>query len=227
MKKIITTTGFGHSGSGTLIDFFSEFDNSTVLGYHDVDGSKFKASEVSEAMEVDFIRRANGVFDLERICSIREVSCRDVAVKSFITLMEYFYSSKSPFYDDEFLKITEEFIEELVEFKITSRAGFVGHWHLEFEDESETYPSNLHQPFIHYVKHDRKLYNRYFLKDLTVQEYRNLAKKYIHKALSRINSKEFLVLDNFIADSCKILEMFMQREICSRSHGFREILRCL
>ncbi len=34
-KKLICPTGFGHSGSGTLLDYFSEFSNTTVLGFFD------------------------------------------------------------------------------------------------------------------------------------------------------------------------------------------------
>ena len=68
-KHLIFTRGFGHSGSGVLLDLFSEFENITVLGSHDKNGGSALANK-KYAGEFDFVRRYGGVFFLENASHI-------------------------------------------------------------------------------------------------------------------------------------------------------------
>lgn len=195
-KKLITTKGFGHSGSGVLIDFFAEFDNTTVIGFHDKNGSQYNEKN-SPNIEVDFLRRSGGVFDLEKAFECREPSSRDVAIKTFIAMSEYLYMSPSEFYDDKYLYLTKNFINNLVNFHIESNYHVLGHPHLSFKSEKKN--ENLEMPFIR-VQNPNHIYKSYYLKDLTKKEYRAIAKEYIQKVLDTIDSKEYLIIDQFIND---------------------------
>ena len=57
-EHLVCITGFGNSGSGTVIDYLSEFNNTTVFGGYDLDsgGPESKAS-YSKSIEIDFLRK--------------------------------------------------------------------------------------------------------------------------------------------------------------------------
>lgn len=199
-KKLIVTTGFGHSGSGTIIDLLSEFDNTSVIGYHDIGGgSPLSKDKGSSKMEVDFVRGYGGVFDLESAFSCYS-TLSSIKLLEFIHFSEYNYKNSGVIYNDEYMRLTREFIDNLVLCRIPlsypmaiigTNAAFEQRLSLEKDY------SNLESPLI-YNEHKHKRYT-YKLKQLGVSEYRKYANEYIHKVLNTIESKENLVLDQFIA----------------------------
>jgi hypothetical protein len=200
-KYLVCTQGFGHSGSGVLLDLFSEFKNITVLGSHDKNGGSALANKKT-AGEFDFVRRYGGVYFLENAFKTREFNQRDFMLKSFITLSEYFYL-QGGVYTDEYMRLTKKFISDLVKFKITTPSGLEGNAAFKFKEwQHKDYP-NLQTPFSYANIKDRYLY---YLKDLSVAEYREIAKGYILSVLKTIESKEYLVLDQFCGDGSTDME---------------------
>ena len=194
-NHLVCAQGFGHSGSGVLLDLFAEFEHVTVLGNHDENGGSALANKKS-AGEFDFVRRYGGVYFLENAFKTREFNQRDFLLKSFITLSEYFYL-QGGVYTDEYMRLTRKFINDLVKFKITTPSGMEGNAAFKFKKwQYKDYP-NLQTPFSYANIKDRYLY---YLNDLSVEEYREIAKGYILSVLQTLESKEYLVLDQFCAD---------------------------
>lgn len=194
-RKLVCIQGFGHSGSGVLLDLFAEFEHVTVLGNHDKNGGSALANKKTVG-ELDFFRRYGGVYFLENAFKTREFNQRDFMLKSFITLSEYFYL-RGGVYTDEYMRLTKKFINDLVKFKIKTPSGLEGNAAFKFKEwQYKDYP-NLQTPFSYANVKDRYLY---YLKDLSVEEYREIAKGYILSVLQTIESKEYLVLDQFCAD---------------------------
>lgn len=200
-KIIICPFGSGHSGSGTIIDFLSEFNNCSVYGFHDPNGSLFYINNKTTRTrnyEIDFIRHAGGIFELEQAFAYRNIFVQDAAVKRYITLVEYFYKkfykNKDSIYGATFLKETREFINSITEFQITSKeiAYQFEHMYSGFSEYS-----GLEEPFL---KEPHKFYNIYYLKNLSIKEYREIARKYLEKFLGCITSKEYLILDAVLAE---------------------------
>ena len=61
--NLVCITGFGHSGSGAVLDFLTEFNNTTVFGFYDKEFSGFKKDVPTG--EVNLFRCAGGLFDIE------------------------------------------------------------------------------------------------------------------------------------------------------------------
>lgn len=200
-ENLVAIQGFGHSGSGALIDYLSEFQNITVLGHHDTNGSLYNKKSTGE---IDFVRRYGGLVDLESAFLTRNNNIRDFKLKNFITLIEYYFKTND-LYDNKFLNLTNEFINEIVDFKFKTETGcecnpaFMAK--LGFQKDYK----NLSSPFLFEHKKTRWVY---YLKELSVSDYRSIANKYIMRILNTINSKKILVLDQFISDDNLDLEMY-------------------
>jgi len=194
---LICLTGFGHSGSGTLVDFFSEFDNVTVIGGHD-NGCGGKLSKVKQnSSEVNFLCDAGGVFYLENIIESNNIAIKDFSIKSFITVMEYCYKCGG-IYTDDFMKYTNEFVTSLLNFKMLSPSGgrehcpafsFIGYAGFDYK--------NLQSPFIYNKSKGNYIYN---VRTITRSEYIHNASLYVQRVLNSIPSKPYLVLDQFLSD---------------------------
>lgn len=65
-KNIVSVQGFGYSGSGALVDFFREFSDFQVLGYVDNVKDGGYAPKDQKLSEIDIIRLAGGLFEIER-----------------------------------------------------------------------------------------------------------------------------------------------------------------
>lgn len=202
-KKIICTLGFGHSGSGAVLDLLSEFSNTTILGFHDNNGSQYDKKSYGE---LDFARRFGGVFDLETAFKLNNNNIRDYKLKCFITLTEYYYS-KGFLYTDKFYEITNEFIDKLIDFKINASSGCEANPAFMFKKGCIPKFSNFHHPFLK-DKYAKKYI--YYLKDLNVEEYIKIASKYIENVLNTVESKEYLVLDQFMSDDEADLERMVK-----------------
>lgn len=195
--NLIVVTGFGNSGSGTIMDFLSEFDNTTVIGYHDLEsGGQLSQNEVN-ITEVDFLCYAGGVFSLEDVVESNNICVKDFSIKLLITISEYCYKCGG-IYTDEFMKYTNEFIEALLNFKIKSPRGgrehcpafsFIGYSGFDYK--------NLKSPFVDNKYKDTYIYN---VKAMSRSEYITIASQYIQKFLHSIPSKSYLVLDQFLSD---------------------------
>lgn len=195
-KTLICLTGFGHSGSGAILDFLSEYNNTTVYGYHDSYCSGFINTKDS-GYEMDFIRCVGGFFDLEKVFNSSGYYNDDHAIKVFLHVVEYFYR-KGSLFNDEVWKLCNEFVDELTDYKIPTENGFDGQYMFKLLSGWEKY-SNLHTPLC--IDCPENLRVLYSLKKINIDEYQKIAQKYILKILKTIESNEFLVLDQILSTS--------------------------
>lgn len=195
-ETLVAVNGFGYSGSSTIADILSEFDCTTVLANVNKHGSQRDRTDT--CLETDFIRNAFGVFDLERAFMSRSQSQRDIAVKLFMHLICYTYKFGENFYTDEFIRLTRDFIDSIVKFKIDTPVSFVFAPYLD--SIGEVAPDLSEAGRCHPVVS--------MLKDISVSEYRKLAKKYLVSFFKSIPSKKYLVLDQVLADGTCDLERY-------------------
>ncbi len=195
-KKLILVTGFFYSGSGAVVDLLREFNNITAICKPDKEsGTQLKKSK---QQEVDFFRDYAGVLDLESAFEDFYPYSQDLKLKSFITISEYHYR-KGGIYTDKFMQLTWDFINELVEYKKTLQHIPAGGRAFAMKESFLLNFKNLASPFVFKPEKGNVVY---FLKNLSVKEYREIAKKYVTSVLKTINSKEILLLDQMISNGC-------------------------
>lgn len=195
-KKLICVTGFFYSGSGAVVDLLREFNNITAICRPDKEsGTQLKKSQ---QQEVDFFRDYSGVLDLESAFEAFYPYVQDLKLKSFITISEYHYR-KGGIYTDKFMQLTWNFINELVEYKKTIPHVPAGGKAFTVKEGFLLNFKNLASPFVFKPENGNIVY---FLKNLSVKEYREIAKKYVTSVLKTINSKEILLLDQMLSNGC-------------------------
>ena len=198
-KNIICTNGFGHSGSGVIIDLLSEFDNTTIFGSHDKDGGSPLANDPKTVrFEIDFIRRYGGCFSLEDICNDSSLDFKNIKISNFINLIEYYFQTDIPIYNDKFLQLSHEFVEKLTYKKIKLADPMAANEAFRYISARRKDYKNLTSPFL-YDNRDNRYF--YYLKDLSTMQYRTIAKEYLINFLNTIESKNNLVLDAALSDS--------------------------
>ena len=109
-NKVIVPTGYMGSGSSVVTDLVSEFEG-------------FEASKGT--FEYVFLHCPNGVFDLEDKLLVGNNAIRsDEALHSFYDTMKQLYDKKywwvghyKDIIGDDFLKLTEDYIEDLTQYK--------------------------------------------------------------------------------------------------------------
>lgn len=114
-EVLICPTGFGYSGSGTLLDYFAEFNNSTVFGYMDEDCSGYKKlNRIKFNSEFEFIGK---LLDMEEALDNNNFFER--SINDFYETTKHLYSLQkweydSVIYSDYFATITNKFIKKLI-----------------------------------------------------------------------------------------------------------------
>ncbi len=205
-NKLICLTGFGHSGSGAVLDFLTEFNNTSVFGFYDKKFSGFKKDLPTG--EINLFRCAGGLFDIEEAIETTGYFNQNFVIKLFLHAAQYYYL-KGGIYNDEFWKLTNKFVDEIIDFKIPAQNSFEGLYYLGLLKSNHSIYKNVQSPLLSNNKADRYIY---YLKKMSKQEYRKIAKNYILSFLKTVNSKEFLVLDQvlttFEPDIDKKLEYF-------------------
>lgn len=196
-KTLICTQGYGHSGSGAVLAYLSEFSNTSVVGFQDAGFSKKLNDQTNSSFEIEFLRYPGGLFHLESFIESNNNFIKDYALKMFITLSEWYYYSGHVVYNDEYMRLTREFIDSLIDYKIPTPNGFEFSWFLAFKEDFVHNYSNFEKPLIRDTNKEHYLY---VLKKMTKEEFIDKANKYITSFLSTIESKEFLVLDQMIQD---------------------------
>lgn len=185
-KKIICTTGFGHSGSGVISDLLSEYDGVSVQGFVDANGSLRQEG----GLEFDLLRHAGGLFDIEYAITKGNLFIHDSVVKSFMALVASYYYNPKCYYRETLLKRSKEFLDEIVDFVVPSADGYEYCPHLRMLGDRGYdlfYGNTLKQGI-------------FALRDVSVDEYRSLARKYVLSLLSEMASSECLLLDQVVSD---------------------------
>ncbi|MDR2269172.1 MAG: hypothetical protein LBD94_03235 [Rickettsiales bacterium] len=195
-KRIVSNIGSGHSGSGTILDFLTEFDNCTSFGYHSPNGGGRLSHTLARKPqdEMDFLRHTGGIFHLESVFENNNPYIRSDTIKMFISLYEFLYKN-SPYeiYNDEFLRLSREFVDDLTAIRIPM-TEFNGRF---LYQGTPPQSDGLEHPFWTWPG---RTMHKYVLKNLTRKEYRAIAKNFLNKFLSTIESQDIMFLDHFTND---------------------------
>lgn len=194
-KTPVVILGTGHSGSGAVKDLLTELDNTTVLGYRD---------ESDTGFEVDFVSRIGGIFSLEKALSSQNIYIQAFYLRLFVlTVRLNFFGDNSSFhksvffsfYDDNYLKYSLEFLNEISYTPLDAKE-----LPTDFIDDSPL--------SIYFAKLEKNI--RYFKHDIDKRNFRIIANKYIYKVLHNVSSKEFLILDQFFTDCTGDFQRYKQ-----------------
>lgn len=124
--KIITSAGFGNTGSSAATNFFEEFDNVKCIG--------------SSEFECTFIHEPDGLYDLAVALKEGHRLKVDLAVKRFLALSKSLQDGGyKNYFNGKFLEYTIEFINSL------SPCVWKGGWHRAGELSSLSYKEKLRE----------------------------------------------------------------------------------
>ena len=117
-STLVVPRGFGHSGSGVIVDLLTEYDATTVFGGADPDGSgRFVGENQSngDTFEIDFFKVYGGIADLAAAFG-ESRAWGKFKLLNFIHLAEALYRQEHiPIYDEVFMERTRKFIGDLTE----------------------------------------------------------------------------------------------------------------
>jgi hypothetical protein len=174
-KYIVSVQGFGHSGSGAVIDLLREVPKATVLGGVDVKGSKSKAEEAFP--EFDLLRVAGGLLEIEKLIDSENIFINDALVNRFISLLDhalYLNTAKN----NEMQMFLLNFMTEIIDFSISSKKEY----------------------FNPHLGNHKRLSVIYFLKHLSKEEYINHCSELLQGIFSLLGNNQLLVLDQLFSD---------------------------
>ncbi len=183
-KRLVFVCGFGWSGSGAVHDLIMEY--APVTGF---------------PAEFNLARAAGGVFGFERAFTTNNIFERDAALRVFMALIDNIYVSTKKCYGEEFLHETKTFLEGLIDYITCSAEPFEHCPHLAalgtraifriFGDASDVSGNAT-----------------FFLKELSVAEYRKRASAYLNRILNQIEVPDYLLIDQGCADCSADMERF-------------------
>ena len=191
--KIITCTGFGNSGSSAATDFFSEFNNVTVVPHN---------------FEFTLIHENDGLYDLENAIREGHRLKVDLAVKRFILLTNNLDKEYKKYFGEKFLFYTQEFINNVIGCK------WDGWWHRINETKPLTFKQRVVARKLNYCFEKKCSYflfendgwkpkylpptSEYY--DCDIDNFLIHAKRYILNLLTYLNvdKKDFLLIDQLL-----------------------------
>jgi hypothetical protein len=189
--RIITTTGYGTTGSSVVTDFLKEFSNVESKGEY----------------EFRFLFDIHGVRELEvALFELNNRQNSDYYIKAFKRYINYL--SKSPVYkyyeetfNGKFKKISDDFIEKIIDIK------WEGYWHQDIINE------NIIRKFFYYLERfiQKKILNQkdssakfykktmYYARPMSHSSFLTEVKSYISKLIEAMNiKKDFIALDQLV-----------------------------
>lgn len=179
-KRIICSNGFMWSGSSATADLIGEYANVT----EQYGGTR---------PEFDLVRGAGGLLSLERVLQSQNIFDRDLAIRIFMCFAEHLYINSRSLYGEEFVLHTREFVNKIIDIKSTGKVGvdFCRHVAALGVDGINHI---LGRPIDHTGEYV------FYLKDMSVKDFRRLAAEYLKNIFSALEAKEILLLDQASAD---------------------------
>ena len=215
-QELIVPRGFGHSGSGVIGDLLSEYDDTTVFGGADPDGSGRWAhgKQNLSSFEVDIFKMYGGVADLAGAFG-ESRAWGKFKLLNFIHCVEFLYRQRDiPIYDRRFLERSRAFVDELVEDRWASCTPLAENMPFEMHEAPPDCDPDLANPLYGWREN---LTDSYVLRDIPIDEYIAIARRYMTDILSWIPARRFLVLD-------QLLSVDLPLDLCERYVGpFKEI----
>ena len=189
-SRLACLMGFFYSGSGAAADLLAEYDNTSVLAFSD-DVTPNSRNNLYN-FEFDMLRHLGGVFSLELIFKTKNIFIRDSLLRLFLRLVAHLYYDERRPFGDEFLSQTQIFLEKIIAVRCDTELEWNHCPHLRcLGDEGAS---------LLWGKGKKKVKACYYLKDLTCEEYRQIAHQYIISILKTFESNELLILDQACSD---------------------------
>lgn len=191
-RSVVCVTGFGHSGSGAVVDLLSEYKGVDVIGLTDKNGSLREDS----GFEFDFLRATGGLFSIEAQYHGNGWFPMGDAIRMFLRLVAFLHLEIGGRFNNDFLKATRDFLDKLLlptSNKVSAggrTCGYDGRGHL----------SVLGVEGARLVWGDNGVERAFLLRELSVAEYRGIAREYICRVLDILTSERVVVLDQAVTD---------------------------
>lgn len=192
---IICVSGFGHSGSGAVLDLLSEYDDINILGHVDCNGSLRK--QTGPDVEFSLLRGPGGLFQMEKVIASGSYGLHDYQVHLFLSTIAFYYYECGDLFGDRFIEYTRQFLERILLFRIPCGNG------VSF---SAREPAIGNRGSLLMWNDEHNFF--YGLKNLDVHEFRRMAKWYFLKILPLMTTRKFLVLDQFVSDATGDIEKY-------------------
>lgn len=183
--QIVSVQGFGYSGSGAVNDLLREMNNVSVVAYKDEDSYTDIVSSNESLLnsEVDFMRSAGGLIEVEKYLHSSNILFNDALIKRSIECIDHFVKSMS----NPPQKMREDFARfyrDIIDFQISGLKYDYYNCYLNLFQFSEISRRNI-----------------FYLKKLTIEEYRNRVRKLLYSFFNYFPEAKVLVIDQFFADS--------------------------
>lgn len=192
-RSIVCVTGFGHSGSGAVVDLLSEYKGVEVIGFVDKNGSLRKSTD----LEFNLLRATGGLFSMETQYQDNGAFLRGDAIRMFLRLVAYLHLEVGGRFNNEFLSVTREFLDKLLvpspNIVLGGRGrlcGYNGRNHLSV---CGTAGARL-------IWGDCGVQRVFSIRQLSVSEFRSFAHEYVWKVLDILTSEQMIVLDQAVSD---------------------------
>lgn len=193
-RTLASVGGFGWSGSSAVVDLLREYSGVTTQYTGVASNPAFQTK--ARCFEFELARAAGGLFNLEHAFATKNFFERDAAVRIFCSLANRLYLDSSSFYGEDFVELTKNFLAELIVGKGENKGGGFDYCH-----HLSALGTSATGRFIGNPKDNQKNY-LYYLKDISVSEYRTHARTYLTEVLQRIDTEDCLVLDQATSDDC-------------------------
>lgn len=179
-NKVVSVQGFNYSGSGAVIDFLREYPRFTVLGYVDTpEDSGGYTPKSLQLSEIDFIRLAGGLFEIEHYIDCDNLFFRDALLNR---TTKCFGSSSLYKYSDEVRELMYRFFSQMTELRTEN---------LKFA-YNNAYLIGLNE-----------IPDIYYMRNMTRKEYHKLCCNFLTAVFNTFyqEGKDFLAADQLLADN--------------------------
>lgn len=169
--EIVCIHGFGYSGHTALLDLLREYDGCYEFGYIQ--------NRADRAFEIDFMRLAGGLFDMERYIGSSNIFQNDSAIHRMLSQFKSVYLVKT---NEECRALVSKFVSSIIEQETEYSYRF---YYNMFLSDAYDYDTAI-----------------YYLKYMSVTEYRDIARKFLASLLNVFyqENHQCLFLNHFFND---------------------------
>ena len=178
-KNVVSVQGFNYSGSGAVIDMLREYPKFEVLGYVDdpEDSGGFTPKSM-QYYEVDFIRLAGGLFEIEKYLDSDNHFLNDALLNRTANC---FRASPLYLFNPEVRDLMYRFFAQIIDLS------------------SENLPFVYYNPWVVGIN---EIPDIYYMKKMSKNEYYELARNFLTAVFNSFHQKgkDFLAADQLLAD---------------------------
>lgn len=175
-KTVVSVQGFGYSGSGAVVDLLREYDSTIVVGNVDSEGSV--TAENIRCAEVDILRLAGGLFEVEKYIGSNNIFQNDALLHRIVAQIE----------NSELYLEYEETRPYFYEYLRNICIVLTNYPQVQFYNTYLDYKGNN---------------DIFYLLELTLHKYRTICRRFLNALFSIIkgnSNASILVLDQFVGD---------------------------